>query len=71
MGILTTQVSLGGKGRGKAAESKLEFLDRTRKEREEREAQRRREKSSLKLQVWDFLDQQSIDVLARFGMPCR
>ncbi len=55
-----TQVSLGGKGRGKAAESKHEFLERTRKEREERETQRRREKSSLKLQVWDFL-------IKRFG----
>jgi hypothetical protein len=46
----TTQVSLGGKG-SKTQESKQDFLNRTRKEREEREAHRRREKAAERIQV--------------------
>lgn len=43
-------MSLGGKG-SKVQESKQDFLNRTRKEREEREAQRRREKAAERVQV--------------------
>lgn len=46
-----SQVSLGGKSKGKAAESKQAFVQRTNKEREEREALRRRERASLRVQV--------------------
>ncbi len=65
-------MSLGGKGRAKAAESKHEFLERTRKEREEREAQRKREKATLKLQVMlpkstVLLRETSICIFAKFA----
>ncbi len=45
------QVSLGGKSRTKTQESKQEFLERTRKEREDREQARRREKAASSIQV--------------------
>ena len=41
---------MGGKG-SKTQESKQDFLNRTRKEREEREAHRRREKAAERIQV--------------------
>lgn len=61
-------MSLGGKGRAKAAESKNEFLERTRKERDEREAQRRREKAVLKLQVSRRVNLQCTGDLVRLAI---
>ena len=44
------QVSLGGKGRSKGNESKQAFVDRTRQERDAREAERRRQSCATKIQ---------------------
>eukprot|EP00286_Rhodomonas_abbreviata_P029160 CAMPEP_0181295514 /NCGR_PEP_ID=MMETSP1101-20121128/4191_1 /TAXON_ID=46948 /ORGANISM="Rhodomonas abbreviata, Strain Caron Lab Isolate" /LENGTH=1052 /DNA_ID=CAMNT_0023400277 /DNA_START=89 /DNA_END=3247 /DNA_ORIENTATION=+ len=46
------KVSLGGKSRGKTQESKQEFVARTRKEREARELERKRERASLNIQAF-------------------
>jgi len=47
----SVQVSLGGKSRSKTNESKQAFVDRTRQEREAREAERRRQSSATKIQA--------------------
>ena len=45
------QVSLGGKSRNKTQETKNDFVERTRKEREARESARKRENAAIALQV--------------------
>jgi len=45
------QVSLSGKNKSRTQETKQDFLERTRREREAREVQRRREKAALDVQV--------------------
>lgn len=46
------QVSLAGKSKSRTQETKQDFLERTRREREARETQRRREKAALDVQVF-------------------
>jgi hypothetical protein len=45
------QVSLSGKNKSRTQETKQDFLERTRREREAREVQRKREKAALDIQV--------------------
>lgn len=44
-------MSLSGKSKSRTQETKQDFLERTRREREARETQRRREKAALDVQV--------------------
>ena len=49
--LLCAQVSLAGKNKSRTQETKQDFVERTRREREARETQRRREKAALDVQV--------------------
>ena len=45
------QVSLSGKNKSRTQETKQDFLERTRRDREAREVQRRKDKAALDIQV--------------------
>ena len=49
--VVWSQVSLSGKNKSRTQETKQDFLERTRRDREARETQRRREKAALDVQV--------------------
>ena len=62
-------MSLGGKSKGKAQESKQDFLERTRKEREDREQARRRERAALRIQVERLSDSELLCYISLYTLP--
>ena len=63
------QVSLAGKSKSRTQETKQDFLERTRREREARETQRRREKAALDVQVFWSTSLQNVWVAVFASAP--